>query len=205
MEADSLAAVSSKCRGNADLCPAGCRELDQLPSVCWIWNTHQQGLDSLYHCTVYLLMAIHGKYLLSVRMCWCAHQEPKLVTWPDSFIYLPTRWQLWGYLSYFFLPGLSTAQTFLLLPSLWYNTEMRCNYKNTVTSTKLMLLIAMPFILTGLGNMRWYMLWDHHLYHCQVIGCYKSVSRTWDALVLFCPFTSKSKPLQSIIVLNNFK
>lgn len=34
MEADSLAAVSSKCRGNADLCPAGCRELDQLPSVC---------------------------------------------------------------------------------------------------------------------------------------------------------------------------
>lgn len=34
MEADSLAAVSSKCRGNADLCPVGCRELDQLPSVC---------------------------------------------------------------------------------------------------------------------------------------------------------------------------
>lgn len=31
---DSLDAVSSKCRGNADLLPAGCRELDQLPSIC---------------------------------------------------------------------------------------------------------------------------------------------------------------------------
>lgn len=33
MEADSLAAVSSKCRGNADLCPAGCNWISFLPSA----------------------------------------------------------------------------------------------------------------------------------------------------------------------------
>lgn len=33
MEADSLAAVSSKCRGNADLCPAGCNWISFLLSA----------------------------------------------------------------------------------------------------------------------------------------------------------------------------
>lgn len=52
MEADSLAAASSKSRGNADLCPAGCSELVQLPSVCCVWSTYRWGLGSRYHTVV---------------------------------------------------------------------------------------------------------------------------------------------------------